>query len=574
LALDFQTMWTAPRIDIYPDLAMQTLLRAGLFFLIFVAFSPAGGAQCPEGTRNNYKGECVSFTPKQEDAQTEQEEVQKWSEPDTESGAVEAVAPEDGVEEEVEGSSAESVVIVEEMVPASEDDSTSAAVQDPLPDSSGTTDLANALSTIQQLREEIKDLLNRVELQRYEVEKLRGRQRDLYDDLDQRLRKQERLVLTVPVPAMPSVDSIVITPEADSPAEPTPMVTGAEQPSQSTGLGTEGGTESVVMSKAPDQETLVVTVAAETVVAVPAPTPMVTGAEQPSQSTGLGTEGGTESVVMSKAPDQETLVVTVAAETVVAVPAPTPMVVGTDLPVPSVDSGAVVIAQPQIQVEMQEGEALMEPVAVEQMSEEAVSQVTTVVVELSETEVSENAVEIEAPTPLDPQENQLDVVQNSNARDEIAFVVPPDTQAEEQSTVAVTAMAPTTVTLGEQDAYDQAFNMLKQSRYDEAAEEFANFLRQYRNSQLTDDAWYWMAEAHYVTRDFERALIGFNTVVSYFVNSPRIPASHLKIGYIQYETADYEGSRKTLTQLLRDFPAHRVAVSAEARLKKMDRERH
>ena len=154
----------------------------------------------------------------------------------------------------------------------------------------------------------------------------------------------------------------------------------------------------------------------------------------------------------------------------------------------------------------------------------------------------------------------------------MAAAAPVDTPAEEQSTVVVTAVAPTSVTLGEQDAYDQAFNMLKQSRYEEAAEEFANFLRQYQNSQLTDDAWYWMAEAHYVTRDFERALIGFNTVVNYFMNSPRIPASRLKIGYIQYETSDYEGSRETLAQLLKDFPDHRVATSAKARLKKLDRE--
>ena len=133
---------------------------------------------------------------------------------------------------------------------------------------------------------------------------------------------------------------------------------------------------------------------------------------------------------------------------------------------------------------------------------------------------------------------------------------------------------PATVTLSEEEAYNQAFNMLKQSRYDDAATEFANFLRQYRSSQLTDDAWYWMAEAHYVTRNFERALTAFNTVVAYFANSPRIPASQLKIGYIQYEMEAYEEARQTLTQLLKDFPAHRVAVSAQSRLKKMDREGH
>ena len=520
--LGFQTMWAALRIDVYPNLAMQTLLRAGLFFLISVAFSPASSSECPDGTRNNYKGECVPITLEVEDTHTQQEETRKWSGPATDSSVIEGAVPEDEVEEGAGDSSTESVVIVEEVVAADEDGSSPAAVEEPLTGSFATTDLANALLTIQQLREEIKDLLNRVELQRYEVEKLRGRQRDLYDDLDQRLRKQERLVLTVPVPSMPSVESIVIAPE-----EPIPA----------------------------------------------APTPMVAGTKQPSSSVELSTEGATEIAVMSETQDEETPIVTVVAETVVTVPAPTPMVAGTDLSIPSGDSGAAVIVLPQTQAETPESETREESVTVEQMSEGAVTQVTVVVVGPSETDVSESAVEIESPTTLDAQENQPNVVQNANAEDKMVAVAPVDTPAEEQSTVVVTAVAPTSVTLGEQDAYDQAFNMLKQSRYAEAAEEFANFLRQYQNSQLTDDAWYWMAEAHYVTRDFERALIGFNTVVSYFLNSPRIPASRLKIGYIQYETSDYEGSRETLTQLLRDFPAHRVAVSAEARLKKMDRER-
>ena len=60
---------------------------------------------------------------------------------------------------------------------------------------------------------------------------------------------------------------------------------------------------------------------------------------------------------MSETQDEETPVVAVAAETVVAVPAPTPMVAGTDLPIPSADSGAAVIVLPQTQAETPESEA-------------------------------------------------------------------------------------------------------------------------------------------------------------------------------------------------------------------------
>ena len=121
-------MWAALRIDVYPNLAMQTLLRAGLFFLISVAFSPASSSECPDGTRNNYKGECVPITPEVEDTHRQQEETRKWSEPATDSGVIEGAVPEDEVEGIAGESSSESVVIVEEVISADEDGSSTAAV--------------------------------------------------------------------------------------------------------------------------------------------------------------------------------------------------------------------------------------------------------------------------------------------------------------------------------------------------------------------------------------------------------------------------------------------------------------
>jgi tol-pal system protein YbgF len=432
---------------------------------------------------------------------------------------------EDKVGEGAGASNTGSTVIVEEVAAAAPDPQPDTDVEELSPASSGRTDLSNALSTIQQLREEIKDLLNRVELQRYELEKLGSRQRDLYGDLDQRLRKQERLVLTVPAPVMPSVDSIVVEPKVAPPSEPTPMVAGTEQVLPSTELSIQD-------------------------------TPEIT--------------------VINESQDETAPIIALGEETVDLVVEPTPMVAGIDLPVPSSGSGAVVTVQSSSQIETQGSKAQEEhQVSVEQLVEsatEVVSQVITIAVEPNEKGVSNGAVEIGTPTSIDTSPNQPAAVQSSGVSEEITSAAPVGLDADEQATVEAAAMMSTAVTLGEQDAYDHAFNMLKQSRYSDAAEEFANFLRQYRNSALTDDAWYWMAEAHYVTGDFERALIAFNTVASYFVNSPRIPASRLKIGYIQYEKADYESARETLTELLRDFPAHRVAVSAEARLKKINRE--
>jgi tol-pal system protein YbgF len=132
--------------------------------------------------------------------------------------------------------------------------------------------------------------------------------------------------------------------------------------------------------------------------------------------------------------------------------------------------------------------------------------------------------------------------------------------------------APAPVSVSAQEAYDQAFGLLKQSRYADAIQAFEEFIRGYPTNDLTDDAYYWLAEARYVTRDFEAALNGFRTVSTNFPNSQRVPASYLKIGYIQYEIGAYADARETLSFIMKNFPTHRVAVSAETRLKKMDRE--
>jgi len=96
-----------------------------------------------------------------------------------------------------------------------------------------------------------------------------------------------------------------------------------------------------------------------------------------------------------------------------------------------------------------------------------------------------------------------------------------------------------TVSLDEQNAYDAAFELLKQSRYEDSIRSFQNLVDTWPKGQLADDGYYWMSEARYVNREFERALSGFRTVVSRYPDSQRVPEALLKIGYIQYDIGTY-----------------------------------
>jgi len=123
-----------------------------------------------------------------------------------------------------------------------------------------------------------------------------------------------------------------------------------------------------------------------------------------------------------------------------------------------------------------------------------------------------------------------------------------------------------------QTAYDDAFELLRKSRYQEAVVALGKVLQDYPASTVADDAQYWMAESYYVTRDFEQALLGFRSVIVHYSGSPKAPEALLKIGYIQYEMGAYNRARQSLQDVVVRFPESRVAIAAKARLEKMQRE--
>ena len=126
-----------------------------------------------------------------------------------------------------------------------------------------------------------------------------------------------------------------------------------------------------------------------------------------------------------------------------------------------------------------------------------------------------------------------------------------------------------TVTIEEQDAYDAAFELLKQSRYQDAIVAFQTMVNTWPSSQLADDALYWMSEANYVNREFEAALNGFRTIVESYPTSTRLPEAMLKVGYIQYDIGAYDAAAETFQDILTRFPGHQVTVSADTRLRRI-----
>ncbi|MBV2125388.1 MAG: tol-pal system protein YbgF [Candidatus Thiodiazotropha endolucinida] len=126
----------------------------------------------------------------------------------------------------------------------------------------------------------------------------------------------------------------------------------------------------------------------------------------------------------------------------------------------------------------------------------------------------------------------------------------------------------------ESEAYQAAFNLLKQGRYGESITAFSSFLRDYPGGEYEDNAQYWLAEASYVNRDFDTALGEFTKIMENYPDSPKVPGAMLKIGYIQYEKKNWTGTRNILKQLMDNFPATTESRLAQKRLQRLTKEGH
>ncbi|MEM1437499.1 MAG: tol-pal system protein YbgF [Pseudomonadota bacterium] len=125
----------------------------------------------------------------------------------------------------------------------------------------------------------------------------------------------------------------------------------------------------------------------------------------------------------------------------------------------------------------------------------------------------------------------------------------------------------------DRENYQAAFELLKEGRYDQSAKAFQQFLVAYPNSELADNAQYWLAESYYVSQRFDEALPIFNTVISDFPASRKVPDALLKIGYCNYELQRWDAAETALARVVADYPETTAARLASKRLEQLRTER-
>jgi tol-pal system protein YbgF len=125
-----------------------------------------------------------------------------------------------------------------------------------------------------------------------------------------------------------------------------------------------------------------------------------------------------------------------------------------------------------------------------------------------------------------------------------------------------------------QEAYSQAFALLKEGQYKPSIKAFEAFKKNYPNSKYADNAQYWLGEANYVSRDYNKALKEFQQLIAQYPQSSKNAGARLKIGYVYFELKNWSAARDALQQVVKLYPNDTVAKKANERLQRMKREGH
>jgi len=121
----------------------------------------------------------------------------------------------------------------------------------------------------------------------------------------------------------------------------------------------------------------------------------------------------------------------------------------------------------------------------------------------------------------------------------------------------------------EQNAYQKAFDLLRELRYEQAIIAYRQFIQDYPNGRYAHIAQYWLSEASYAQRHFKQAIADYQDLVANYPNSPKLAEAMLKIGYSYNELGQNKAAQDVIEKLLRVYPNTTAAGQGQKLLKKI-----
>jgi len=115
--------------------------------------------------------------------------------------------------------------------------------------------------------------------------------------------------------------------------------------------------------------------------------------------------------------------------------------------------------------------------------------------------------------------------------------------------------------------YQKALTVLRdEQQFAKGRELMADFLKRYPEDPLAINAAYWIGEAYYAEKDYEKAILQFEDVIQKYGDHPKVAAALFKQGLAFDALGDRASGRLLLQRTIDRYPVSEEAKKAKATL--------
>ncbi len=119
---------------------------------------------------------------------------------------------------------------------------------------------------------------------------------------------------------------------------------------------------------------------------------------------------------------------------------------------------------------------------------------------------------------------------------------------------------------GGEELYKDAYEIFRRGNLDLARKKFETFLKQYPNTELSDNAQFWIAETYFIKKDYERAILEYEKVITRYPEGDKVPPSLYKQALAFLEIGDKNNAKNLLKRVIEHYPHSEQAEMAKKRL--------
>lgn len=124
----------------------------------------------------------------------------------------------------------------------------------------------------------------------------------------------------------------------------------------------------------------------------------------------------------------------------------------------------------------------------------------------------------------------------------------------------------TYTSIDDEEAYKKAYQAILSKEYDNAIILFNSFTKDFPNSDYLSNAYYWLGEIYLKKGNYIEANNNFDIVINKYYDSTKVPSAMLKRAYSLIELNKVADAKNQLMLIMQKFPNTATAAIADKKL--------